>query len=153
MRAREFINEFGPVGAIAGGLARGVGKAVGAVGQLGKNFAKGAVKGATSGSIDFDDPTLSLGAKMASALGLDQTADQLQKNKNTSVTGAGSDIGQAPIDKQAAARNIQGQDIELPQLGKVKVNRVTPNEIELDTSKTGLGVPKVKLNPRDLQQR
>lgn len=151
MRAREFITEFGPVGAIAGGIARGVGKAAGAAAGAAKNFGKGFVKGATSGNIDFDDKTLSLGAKMASALGLDQTADQIQKNKNASV--GSSDIGQAPVDKQAAARNIQGKDIELPPLGKVKVNRVTPNEIELDTSQTGLGVPKVKLNPRDLQQR
>ena len=152
MRSREFIREFGPVGAI-GSAAKGLGTIAGAATGMAKNFGKGLVKGATSGSIDFDDENLSLGAKMASALGFDQTADQLQKNKNKSVADAGSDIGQAPIDKQAAARNIQGKDIELPQLGKVKVNRVTPNEIELDTSKTGLGVPKVKLNPRDLQQR
>jgi hypothetical protein len=150
MRAREFIREFGPVGAI-GSAAKGLGTIAGAATGMAKNFGKGLVKGATSGNINLDDPTLSLGAKMASALGLNQTADQLQKNKNDS-TGS-SDIGQAPIDKQAAARNIQGQDIELPQLGKVKVNRVTPNEIELDTSKTGLGVQRVRLNPRDLQQR
>jgi len=151
MRAKEFIREFGPVGAIAGGLARGVGKAAGAATQVAKQFGKGVVKGASQGSIDLDNPNLSLGAKMASALGLDQTANQLQQN-NTDSLGS-SDIGQAPIDKQAAARNIQGQSIDLPSLGQVKVNRVTPNEIELDTSKTGLGVPKVKLNPRDLQQR
>lgn len=150
MRAREFITELGPIGAIAGGIARGVGKAAGAATQVAKQFGKGVVKGASSGRINLDDPNLSLSAKLAGALGLDQTADQLQQNKNKEM--GSSDIGAPPVDQQAAARNITGKDIELPPLGKVKVNRVTPNEIELDTSKTGLGVPKVKLNPKDLKQ-
>lgn len=148
MRAREFINEFGPVGAIAGGIARGVGKAAGVAGQLGKNFGKAAIKGATSGRVDLDQDSPM--AALAGALGLNQTAGTLQSMADKK---AATDIGQAPVDKQAAARNIQGKDIDLPPLGQVKVNRVTPNEIELDTSKTGLGVPKVKLNPKDLQQR
>jgi hypothetical protein len=148
MRAKEFIGEFGPIGAVAGGIARGVGKAVGAGTQIAKQFGKGVVKGASSGRIDLDQD--SLGATLAGALGLNTTAQGMQSAADKKAV---NNIGQAPVDKQAAARNIQGQEIELPPLGKVKVNRVTPNEIELDTSRTGLGVPKVKLNPRDLQRR
>tara|TARA_B110000503_G_C7097052_1_gene392103 strand:- start:471 stop:929 length:459 start_codon:yes stop_codon:yes gene_type:complete len=152
MRAREFIREFGPVGAI-GSAARGAGVAAGAAMGMAKNFGKAFVKSASSGKVDLDNKG-SLGSALADALGLDQTADNIRQNSaaNTEV-GQSSDIGQAPVDKQAAARSVQGKDINLPPLGQVRVSRVTPNEIELDTSKTGLGVPKVKLNPRDLQQR
>lgn len=148
MRAREFIREFGPVGAIAGAAAKGLGKAAGVGTQLAKNFGKAAIKGATSGRLDLDQD--SLGAALAGALGLDQTAAGIQTVADKK---AATDIGQAPVDKQAAARNVQGKDINLPPLGQVKVARVTPNDIELDTSKTGLGVPKIKLNPKDLQRR
>lgn len=150
MRAREFISE-GPLGAIAGGIARGVGKAAGVAAQVGKNFGKAAIKGATSGRVDLDRD--SLGATLVGALGFDQTANALQGMADKKkADGISTDIGEPPVDKQAAARNIQGKDIDLPPLGKVKVNRVTPNEIELDTSNTGLGVGKVKLNPKDLQK-
>ena len=153
MRAKEFINrpvnELGPLGAVAGGVARGVGKAAGVVGQMGKMAAKSAVKTATGFDLDQD----SLGATLAGALGFKGTADALQTAKSKEQKNSLPWDQEPPIDKQAAARNIQGKDINLPPLGQVKVNRVTPNEIELDTSKTGLGVPKIKLNSRDLQKK
>lgn len=148
MRAKEFISE-GPLGAIAGGIAKGVG-AVGGVGaQLAKNFGKAALKGATQGRVDLDAGD-SLGAALASALGLNTTAQGIQQRADAANAAKQGDIGAAPVDKQAAARSVQGKNINLPPLGQVKVNRVTPTDIELDTSKTGLGVPKIKLNPKDL---
>lgn len=147
MRAREFTNrsvkEFGPA---LGAAARGVGAAAGVAGQVGKSIAKGMYKSATGK--DLDD--LSLGGALASALGLKGIGTALQQKKDEKTMPWQTE---PPVDKQAAARNIQGKDINLPPLGQVKVKRVTPNDIELDTTKTGLGVPSIKLSSRDLQQK
>jgi hypothetical protein len=42
-----------------------------------------------------------------------------------------------------------GQEIDFPNLGKVKVIRSTPTDVELDTSMVpGLQLPKIKIDPK-----
>jgi hypothetical protein len=145
MRAREFtskkVDELAPAAGLAARAAMGA--ATGAAqpakkqsGMLG-NFAKGFAKTA----IGFDADQDSLGGAVAGAMGLKGTAAELQTQKN---------LDSFSKDNKQTAK--PGQELDIPSLGRVKVNRIGPGGIELDTSKTALGVPKISINPRDLQR-
>ncbi len=81
----------------------------------------------------------------ASSLGLSNTVSALSKDATDSPIEKPEDIGM----------NIKaGSMIDLPNVGKIKVTKSTPQGIELDTSQApGLGVPKLTLNPKDLLKR
>jgi hypothetical protein len=145
MRAREFTNkkvdELAPAAGLAARAAMGAAvspasKAAGAK-SVAKNFAKGFAKTA----MGFDTEQDSLGGAIAGAMGLKGTASELQTQKN---------LDSFNKDNKEPAK--PGQELDIPNLGRVKVNRMGPGGIELDTSKTALGVPKISINPRDLQR-
>lgn len=47
-----------------------------------------------------------------------------------------------------------GNTIDLPNVGKIKITKNSPQGIELDTSQApSIGVPKLTLNPKDLLQK
>ena len=63
-----------------------------------------------------------------------------------------SNIFAKPAEVGAAFK--PGQVIKLPNVGDIKVGRVGPQGIELDTSKApSIGVPKLTINPKDLLRK
>jgi hypothetical protein len=135
MRAKEFTNKKVDELAPAAGLAA---RAAAGAASVAKNFAKGAAKTA----LGFDADQDSLGGAIAGAMGFKGTAQELQTQKNL-------DTFNKPDSQQPSK---PGDEMEIPTLGKVKINRIGPGGIELDTSKTQLGVPKISINPRDLRR-
>lgn len=98
-------------------------------------------------------------------LGLSGVAKQGIKNfaanqlgmKNT-VDAASAALGTEPAVVQKPEElgmNLKsGSTLNLPNIGKIKITKSTPQGIELDTSQApSIGVPKVTVNPKDLLQR
>lgn len=57
-----------------------------------------------------------------------------------------------PADLSAAFK--AGNSFDIPNVGKVTVTKAGPQGLELDTSKaSGLGVPKITVNPKDLLKK
>jgi hypothetical protein len=147
MRAKEFTNkkvdELAPAAGLAARATLGA-----ATKSMASNVAKGAAtvaknfaKGAAKTGLGFDADQDSLGGALAGAMGLQGTASELQTQKNQDMFNKGSQPTAKP-----------GQDIDIPGIGPVKINRIGPGGVELDTSKTQLGVPKISINPRDLKR-
>ncbi len=116
---------------------------------IGQSF----ISGLTKGKAD------SLGgmANMAKQ-GIKNVAANQLGMKNTVAAASGVQSAQQPAqiqDPKDIGMNLKaGSMIDLPNVGKIKVTKSTPQGIELDTSQApGLGVPKLTLSPKDLLKR
>jgi len=118
---------------------------------IGASFAAGLTKG-KSQQLGPDGKPLGLsgvakqGAKnfAANQLGLKGTVNAIDSQTPAQI--------QNPADLGMSLK--AGQTIDLPNVGKIKVTKSSPQGIELDTSQAqSLGVPKLTLNPKDLLQR
>ena len=111
------------------GLTKGKADSLGGVADL----AKQKLAGAAAGSLGMKGTVSALG-KMGSTAA--QQASTLQKPE---------EIGMALK---------AGQNIDLPNVGKITITKSTPQGIELDTSKApAIGLPKLTLNPKDLLKK
>ena len=87
----------------------------------------------------------------ANKLGMRQTTAALQTDPNNPQSLA--DLNKPGALDQAMSVQ-QGQTLDIPQFGQVKITKTGPQGLELDTSKVpGLGVPKVTINPKDLLKK
>ncbi len=91
--------------------------------------------------------------------------------KNVAANQLGMKNTVAALDKMSAPKSAQqpaqlqnpedlgmslkpGNTVDLPNVGKIKVTKNTPQGIELDTSQApSIGLPKLTLNPKDLLQK
>lgn len=90
-------------------------------------------------------------ASAGNKLGMRQTTAALQSNPNDPQSLA--DLNKPGALDQAMSVQ-QGQTLDIPQFGQVKITKSGPQGLELDTSKVpGLGVPKVTINPKDLLKK
>ncbi len=119
------------------------------------------VAGLTKGKSQQLDP------KTGKPLGLSGVAKQGAKNFASDQLGLKNTVAAVQAAQQSAQQPAQIQDpedigmnlkagsmIDLPNVGKIKVTKSTPQGIELDTSQApGLGVPKLTLSPKDLLKR
>lgn len=86
-------------------------------------------------------------------------ANQLGMKNTVAAMGAmGGDTAQQPAQIQKpedlGMALKPGSEIDLPNVGKIKVTKSNAQGIELDTSQApSLGVPKLTLNPKDLLKR
>lgn len=111
-----------------------------------KGIGQSFISGLTKGKADTLGGMVKQGAKNVAAnqLGLKNTVAALGSTK--------PDQMQDPADLGMSLK--AGQTIDLPNVGKIKVTRSTPQGIELDTSQApSLGIPKLSLNPKDLLKR
>jgi hypothetical protein len=117
------------------------------------------ISGLTGGKASSLSSVAKLGAaKVAGGAGLNSVSNDLQQNvadKEYEKVGGQtqqSNIFAKPADVGAAFK--QGQVLKLPNVGDIKVGRVGPQGIELDTSKApSIGVPKLTINPKDLLRK
>ncbi len=114
-----------------------------------KGIGQSFISGLTKGKAD----TLGGVAGMAKQGIKNVAANQLGlKNTVAALGGTKPDQMQNPEDLGMSLK--AGQTIDLPNVGKIKVTRSTPQGIELDTSQApSLGIPKLSLNPKDLLKR
>jgi hypothetical protein len=90
-------------------------------------------------------------ASAGNKLGMRQTTAALQSDPNNPQSLA--DLNKPGALDQAMSVQ-QGQTLDIPQFGQVKITKSGPQGLELDTSKVpGLGVPKVTINPKDLLKK
>ena len=135
MRISELLSE-GPLGALAG------------------NF----VKGATSGRIDPTNKDIGLGAQigaaLASAAGLQSTADLITdkgyaKNTAQQLSQPAGALGTQP-------KINPNQPVDLPPIGRVKLKPTSGGGVEIDTRGTDLanktGIPKLNIDRQTLRQ-
>lgn len=93
------------------------------------------------------------GSSVAQGAGLGSVANQLDKSRWDAEAGK----GQLPpgVDAKTAATTLKpGTELDVPQLGKIKVNKVTPQGIELDTSKAPtIGVRNMTVDLKSLAKK
>lgn len=107
------------------------------------------IKGATSGQSDSMGSLAASGAtKALKSIGMGQTAGAITKAMGQPNIPAG-------IDPKVAATTLKpGTELSIPQLGKVKVNKITPQGIELDTSHApSIGVKNVTVDLKSLAKK
>jgi hypothetical protein len=115
------------------------------------------ISGITGGKTSSLGGVAKLGAaKVAGGAGLGSVSNSLQQNvADTEYAKSGgqqSNIFSKPADVGTAFK--PGQVIKLPNVGDIKVGKVGPQGIELDTSKApSIGVSKLTINPKDLLPR
>jgi hypothetical protein len=90
-------------------------------------------------------------ASAGNKLGMRQTTAALQSDPNNPQSLA--DLSKPGTLDQAMSVQ-QGQTLDIPNFGQVKITKTGPQGLELDTSKVpGLGLPKVTINPKDLLKK
>lgn len=115
------------------------------------------ISGLTGGKTSSLGGVAKLGAaKVAGGAGLGSVSNSIQQNvADTEYSKSGgqqSNIFAKPADVGASFK--PGQVIKLPNVGDIKVGKVGPQGIELDTSKApSIGVPKLTINPKDLLRK
>ena len=107
------------------------------------------VKGLTGGKADSLGGMAKLGAaKVASGAGLKSVAGSIDQSR---INGLSDPTTGSNNPQQMAAAFKPGQEIDHPTLGKVKVTKVTPQGLELDTSQSpSLGVNKLNIDLKSL---
>ena len=107
------------------------------------------IKGMTGGKTDSLSGLAGLGAaKTMQKVGMGSTANAV-----------GKAISQpelpADVDPKAASATLKpGTELDVPQLGKIKVNKVTPQGIELDTSRApSIGVRNMTVDLKSLAKK
>ena len=116
------------------------------------------ISGVTGGKASSLGSVAKLGAaKVAGGAGLNSISNAIQQNVADTEYGKNpgqqqSNIFAKPGDVGAAFK--PGQTIKLPNVGDIKVGKIGPQGIELDTSKApSIGVPKLTINPKDLLRK
>ena len=90
-------------------------------------------------------------ASAGNKLGMRQTTAALQSDLDNPQSLA--DLNKPGTLDQAMSVQ-QGQTLDIPNFGQVKITKTGPQGLELDTSKVpGLGLPKVTINPKDLLKK
>ena len=110
------------------------------------------ISGLTGGKADsLGGMAKNAAASAGNKLGMRQTTSALQSDPNNPQSLA--DLNKPGALDQAMSVQ-QGQTLDIPQFGQVKITKSGPQGLELDTSKVpGLGVPKVTINPKDLLKK
>ena len=116
-------------GSFISGLTKGKADSLGGVADLAKQKAAGVA---------------------ANSLGMRGTVSALGK-----MGSAASQIGSTIQKPEEVGMTLKaGQNIDLPNIGKITITKSTPQGIELDTSKApAIGLPKLTLNPKDLLKK
>ena len=107
------------------------------------------ISGLTGGKADsLGGMAKNAAASAGNKLGMRQTTAALSNDPN-----AVADLNKPGALDQAMSVQ-QGQTLDIPNFGQVKITKTGPQGLELDTSKVpGLGVPKVTINPKDLLKK
>jgi hypothetical protein len=115
---------------------------------MGQSFVSGLTKGKANSLGGVKDMAKQGAANFAAnKLGLSNTVNALGAPATPAVPGT-----QNPADIGMTLK--AGQNIDLPNVGKITITKSSPQGIELDTSQApSLGVKKLMLNPKDLLQK
>jgi hypothetical protein len=110
------------------------------------------ISGLTGGKADsLGGIAKNAAASAGNKLGMRQTTAALQSDPNNPQSLA--DLNKPGTLDQAMSVQ-QGQTLDIPNFGQVKITKSGPQGLELDTSKVpGLGLPKVTINPKDLLKK
>jgi hypothetical protein len=110
------------------------------------------ISGLTGGKADsLGGIAKNAAASAGNKLGMRQTTAALQSDLNNPQSLA--DLNKPGTLDQAMSVQ-QGQTLDIPNFGQVKITKSGPQGLELDTSKVpGLGLPKVTINPKDLLKK
>lgn len=109
------------------------------------------IKGMTGGKATSIGTLAKLGGSaVAKAGGINSVANTLDQSRRADIAAQGAE--ELPTNpQQMAAAFKPGQEIDHPTLGKVKVSKVTPQGLELDTSQSpSLGVNKLNIDLKSL---
>ncbi len=112
------------------------------------------IKGVTGGQASSLGSLAKMGAaKVAGGAGLGSVQSQIDQNRVDKEVGMGNEPEQ--VDTRDLMTTLKpGTQLDHPELGKLKINKITPQGVEIDASQSPeLGMGKITLDLKSLAQK